>query len=251
MGVRNYLFSLAFLLSGSVLTLAYNGDVIYAINAGGEKHIDYWGVHYDKDPLTGKVGTASSYGKQLVIGRVPGEDQILYQTERYHHSTFGYDIPIYEDGDYVLVLKFCEVYFNSANKKVTLFFVTYLLHAYVLQTLIVDFFFNFQVFDIVLNGDHTIVSDLDIFERVGRGVAHDEYIPFSVLNDKLYVNGAESDIQGGMIRVEFIKVGCIPFHEHIATFYIFLKCSPKILKVAGINESFQKIFYRATETTLK
>lgn len=73
----------------------------------------------------------------------------------------------------------------------------------------------------MLNGDHTIVSDLDIFERVGRGVAHDEYIPFSVLNDKLYVNGAESEIRGGMIRVEFIKVCMLPFNpfDNLTIFY--------------------------------
>ena len=119
MKVRNVMLVRSLLLlCSTVASFANSGEVIYAINAGGEAHIDYWGVHYDKDPLTGKVGTASSFGKQLVIGRVPAEDQILYQTERYHHSTFGYDIPIEEDGDYVLVLKFCEVYFNAANKKV-------------------------------------------------------------------------------------------------------------------------------------
>lgn len=154
------------------------GQIIYAINAGGDAHVDHLGVHYEKDPLSGKVGTASDYGKQLMIGRVPPMDQILYQTERYHHNTFGYDIPIPGDGDYVLVLKFCEVYFNGANLK---------------------------VFDVVLNGDHTIVPDLDIFDRVGRGVAHDEYIPFSVVKGRLYYNEEESDIRGGKIRVEFIK----------------------------------------------
>lgn len=64
----------------------------------------------------------------------------------------------------------------------------------------------FQVFDVVLNGDLTIVPDLDIFDRVGRGIAHDEYIPFSVVKGKLYYNEEESDIRGGKIRVEFIKV---------------------------------------------
>ena len=28
------------------------------------------------------------------IGRVPQADQILYQTERYHGATFGYDMPV-------------------------------------------------------------------------------------------------------------------------------------------------------------
>ena len=94
-------------------------EVIYAINTGGEAHTDSYGIRYLKDPLLGKVGTASDYGKQLIIGRVNAIDQILYQTERYHHSTFGYDVPISEDGDYVMILKFCEVYFNSPNMKVT------------------------------------------------------------------------------------------------------------------------------------
>lgn len=153
-------------------------EVIYAINAGGETHTDSYGVRYMRDPLMGKVGTASDYGKQLIIGRVNTMDQILYQTERYHHSTFGYDIPISDDGDYTLVLKFCEVYFNSPNMK---------------------------VFDVVLNGDHTVVTDLDIFERVGRGIAHDEHVPFRVEKGRLIYNEEESDILGGKIRVEFIK----------------------------------------------
>ncbi|KAK0098981.1 hypothetical protein PV326_010957 [Microctonus aethiopoides] len=133
----------------------------------GDSHTDTYGIRYLKDPLMGKVGTASDYGKQLIIGRVDTVDQILYQTERYHHSTFGYDIPISEDGEHVLILKFCEVYFNSPNMK---------------------------VFDVVLNGDHTVVTDLDIFEKVQRGVAHDEYIPFSIRKGKLIYNDEESDI---------------------------------------------------------
>jgi hypothetical protein len=62
------------------------------------------------------------------------------------------------------------------------------------------------VFDVVLNGDHTIVTNLDIFERVGRGIAHDEYVPFKVHKGKLIYNDEESEILGGKIRIEFIKV---------------------------------------------
>ncbi|KAF5304164.1 hypothetical protein FQR65_LT08057 [Abscondita terminalis] len=165
-----------------LLTFATNvdgiGQVIYAVNCGGDSHVDSFGIHYEKDPLQGRIGIASDYGKRLLIGRVSPNDHILYQTERYHHSTFGYEIPAHTDGDYVLILKFSEVYFNAPDQK---------------------------VFDVVLNGDHTIVSDLDIFEKVGRGVAHDEYIPFVVSKGRLIVNGEESEIRGGRIRVEFIK----------------------------------------------
>ncbi|XP_018333720.1 malectin [Agrilus planipennis] len=153
-------------------------NVIYAVNCGGEAHTDVNGIRYERDPLHGRVGIASDYGKRLFIGRIPPQDQILYQTERYHTNTFGYDIPIPDDGDYVIVLKFCEVYFTSPDQK---------------------------VFDVVLNGDHTVVADLDIFDKVGRGVAHDEYIPFTVSKGRLFVNGEESDIRGGKIRIEFIK----------------------------------------------
>ena len=90
--------------------------VVYAVNCGGDSHVDILGINYAKD--SNKVGTASEYGKQLLIGRVPQKDQILYQTERYHTSTFGYDISISQDGRYLLVLKFSEVYFNAPNMKV-------------------------------------------------------------------------------------------------------------------------------------
>ena len=64
----------------------------------------------------------------------------------------------------------------------------------------------FQVFDVVLNGDLTIASDLDIFDRVGRGVAHDEYIEFEVKDQKILYEGDESELTMGQMRVEFIKV---------------------------------------------
>ncbi|XP_059616630.1 malectin [Phlebotomus argentipes] len=154
-------------------------DVIYALNAGGESHSDRHGITYERDPLMGKVGTASDYGKNIhMIARIADADKILYQTERYHTSNFGYDIPLAGDGEYVLVLKFSEVYFNAPNMK---------------------------VFDVVLNGEHTVVSDLDIFQQVGRGTAHDEYVYFSVSRDRLYYKEDESEIRDNRVRVEFIK----------------------------------------------
>ncbi|GIY75449.1 malectin [Caerostris darwini] len=161
----------------SINTQNYICEIIYAINAGGESHVDTDGIHYRRDPLHGRIGTASDYGKQLIIGRVPRTDQIIYQTERYHSATFGYEIPVNKDGDYVLVLKFCEVYFSSPGMK---------------------------VFDVTLNGVHTIISDLDIFAKVGKGVAFDEYIAFTIKGNKMIINKEESE-HDGKIRVEFIK----------------------------------------------
>ncbi|XP_072456355.1 malectin isoform X2 [Notamacropus eugenii] len=92
-------------------------SVIWAINAGGEAHVDVHGIHFRKDPLEGRVGRASDYGMKLPILRANPEDQILYQTERYNEETFGYEVPIKEEGDYVLVLKFAEVYFAQSQQK--------------------------------------------------------------------------------------------------------------------------------------
>ena len=91
--------------------------MIWAVNCGGESHTDIHGIRYEADPLQ-EVGFASDYGKNLLIQRVVPQDQILYQTERYHLSTFSYDIPVWKDGDYVLVMKFSEVWFTSTNQKV-------------------------------------------------------------------------------------------------------------------------------------
>lgn len=154
-------------------------EVVYAVNAGGEIHRDRNGIMYERDPLMDRIGVASDYGKQLMmIGRVQKTDEILYQTERYHTSTFGYDMPVSGDGEYALVLKFCEVYFNAPNMK---------------------------VFDVRLNGDHTVIADLDIFQQVGKGVAHEEYVHFTVSRGRLFYKEEESEVRGGRVRIEFVK----------------------------------------------
>ncbi|CAF1013344.1 unnamed protein product [Brachionus calyciflorus] len=151
------------------------GEIIYALNAGGESYTDGNGIRYRRDYLT--EGTASDYGRGLDIKRVNAQDKPVYQTERYAAETFGYTIPMPSgDGEYVLWLKFSEVWFNAPNLK---------------------------VFDVALN-DAIVVKDLDIFANVGRGVAHDEIIPFQVRQNKLIVEGKSFPFNGE-IRVDFIK----------------------------------------------
>ena len=113
----------------------------------------------------------------MLIQRCPPQDMILYQTERYHMDTFGYDIPIKGEGNYVLILKFSEVWFAAPNQK---------------------------VFDVLLNGEHIVVPSLDIFAQVGRGVAHDEIVPFEISGKTLKVNGESSSFDG-TLSVEFVK----------------------------------------------
>lgn len=74
----------------------------------------------------------------------------------------------------------------------------------------------------VLNGEHTIVRRLDIYSKVGRGVAHDEIIPFKVKDGKLEVKGEESDLYYNKIGVEFIKVGFLC----VFIYFLFLHLDP-------------------------
>jgi hypothetical protein len=160
------------------------GEIIFALNAGGESFTDSNGIRYRRDYLTD--GTPSDYGRSLLyIQRVPQQDKILYQTERYSMDTFGYTVAMPSgDGDYVLWLKFSEVWFNAPGQK---------------------------IFDIALN-DNIVVEGLDIFGKVGRGVAHDEVIPFQIRHNKLILNGKASPFSSE-VRVDFVKV-CL----------FFLKC---------------------------
>jgi hypothetical protein len=81
------------------------------------------------------------------------------------------------DGDYVLWLKFSEVWFNAPNLK---------------------------VFDVALN-DVVVIKDLDIFGQVGRGVGHDEVIGFKVRSNKIVIDGKSQPFTND-IRVDFVKV---------------------------------------------
>ncbi|VDM49180.1 unnamed protein product [Toxocara canis] len=170
-------------------------NIIYAVNCGGQAHTDINGVEYIADPL--RSGVASDYGSRLNILRVNPHDAILYQTERYDITDFSYDIPTpLEDGEYTLVMKFCEVYFQSAEQK---------------------------VFDVLLNGE-VIISQLDIWKEAGGiGVAHDEIFTFYVKGGSLVISGEQLDASGEL-RLTFAKG---PYdNPKINAFYLYR--GPKI-----------------------
>ena len=81
-----------------------------------------------------------------------------------------------------------------------------------------------QVFDVAVN-QHTVIKGLDIYERVGRAVGHDEYIPFRVNDNQLLLDG-ETLPFNGLIYVEFLKV-CINIAIIITLATIVYNCPPK------------------------
>ena len=107
------------------------------------------------------------------------DDMIIYQTERWSSGTITYSLPLKGDGIYTLILKFSEVYFTRANEK---------------------------VFDIAL-GKKTVVKNLDIYEKVGKGNAYDEYVEFTLKNNKIYFNGNECNgaYENEQLKLKFLK----------------------------------------------
>ena len=150
--------------------------VVHAINCGGYPYTDKAGISYSSDKFY-DGGKTSDYGMNYDISNT--DDMIIYQTERWSSGTITYSLPLKGDGIYTLILKFSEVYFTRANEK---------------------------VFDIAL-GKKTVVKNLDIYEKVGKGNAYDEYVEFILKNNKIYFNGNECNYayENEQLKLKFLK----------------------------------------------
>lgn len=50
-----------------------------------------------------------------------------------------------------------------------------------------------------------VIADLDIYSRVGKAVAYDEVVPFSVDRGQLFVSDGSVDFDG-TLSIQFMKV---------------------------------------------
>ena len=114
-GMSSYKFCLLLIFTVNY-SYALKLNPIFAINCGGQELIDSNGVKYSAD--SNNQGITSGYGQSFIIHRAHASDVPLYQTERYHTSSFFYEFPLPPDGEYVLHLKFAEVWFNNPFGKV-------------------------------------------------------------------------------------------------------------------------------------
>lgn len=172
-----FLLTLLLLFSFSEQKINKN-QVVLAINCGGDEYSDVNGIVYSEDKYYDR-GTTSDHGLNYDISGT--DDMDLYQTERWSPDTLTYSLPVKEEGKYVLILKFSEVYFQSAGDK---------------------------IFDVAL-GKKTVLKNLDIFAKVGKAAALDEFIEFEIKNRKVYVDRTEAknayDADKKVLRVKFIK----------------------------------------------
>ena len=96
-----------------------------------------------------------------------------------------------------------------------------------LQYLQISFF---KVFDIRINQQHIVIKDLDIYDRVGYGVAHDEYVPFTIKNGNLKV-GTYTSPFSGKLYVEFVKVH----------FYYIIRVQSKCLIIVTLTTQYNDL----------
>lgn len=133
-------------------TTSTTGSTTFAVNSGGAQYASPQGVTYlaDSRYSGGNVGTTAS----TISGTTEGA---LYKSERY--GNFSYNIPV-ANGSYSVTLKFAEIYFAAPGKR---------------------------VFSVTVNGQ-TVISDLDIFAKVGKNVAYDVVIPVNVTNGAISIS---------------------------------------------------------------
>ena len=123
----------------------------FAVNSGGGQYTDTSGNVYQSD-TDYSGGTAAS-----TTGAISGtKDPALYQTERY--GNFSYNIPL-ANGNYSVTLKFAEIYWSAAGKR---------------------------VFNVSMQGTR-VITNLDIYAQVGKNAAYDVTIPAAVTNGTLNI----------------------------------------------------------------
>lgn len=133
-------------------TSASAGTVVAAINSGGSQYkSSTTGVTCLAD--TKYIGGTAGNTTTAISGTV---DDTIYQSERY--GNFSYSIPVV-NGNYNVTLKFVEFYFTAAGKR---------------------------VFSVKINGQ-TVISNLDLYAKVGKNTAYDVVTPVSVTNGVLSI----------------------------------------------------------------
>jgi hypothetical protein len=110
--------------------------MVFAVNAGGQKYVDANGTVYQAD---GKFSGGNTHTTSAAIAGT--KDAPLYQSER--SGNFSYAIPV-ANGDYVVTLKFAEIYYSQVGQR---------------------------VFNVLMEGTK-VISNLDLVARVGANKAY-------------------------------------------------------------------------------
>ena len=148
--INSYTFSNV--TANHTIQASFTSNVVFAVNCGGPQYTDSTGVIYTADTMYsgGYLGTTAATTSGTV-------DDALYQTERY--GNFSYNVPV-ANGNYSVTLRFSEIYWTAPGQR---------------------------LFSVVINGQK-VISNLDLYARVGKNAAYDVVIPVSVTNGAISIN---------------------------------------------------------------
>ena len=128
---------------------------VFATNSGGGSYTSKSGVVYAAD--TNYSGGKTSSTTAAITGTA---DPSLYQTYRWANfqGGFSYNVPL-ANGNYIVTLKFAENYWSAAGKR---------------------------AFNVSMQGTQ-VITNLDIYAKVGKNAAYDVSVPVSVSNGTLNI----------------------------------------------------------------
>lgn len=133
---------------GAVSTTT-TSTTVWAVNAGGPRYTAPNGTVYQADTA---FSGGSTYSTTAAIAAT--DEDPLYQSERY--GNFSYAIPL-ASGSYMVEFRFAEIYHSAVNKR---------------------------IFDVRAEGKE-VISNLDLFAKVGRNTAYNVTVPVSVTDGTL------------------------------------------------------------------
>jgi len=133
---------------------------LYRVNCGGSLYVDKQGFTWAADKswssgTWGYVGGNTASTSNPISGT---EDDPLYQTERYGSSTYRFTVP---NGNYRIRLLYSEIYCTTSNCR---------------------------IFSVKAEGT-TIISNLDIYSKVGSFAAYEEVHNVTVNDGELTLEG--------------------------------------------------------------
>jgi hypothetical protein len=171
--------------------------VQWAINAGGQELLASDGIYYQ-----GGYKRQNERTEGIPIDHVSERDSPLYLNIFGDENSFNYKIPVPREGNFLLVLKWAEI-----DGQV---------------------YADDRIMDVVLNGKHKVIKNIDIFKKVGGFAAHFEYVYFSIVDDYLYYKREVSRIRNGRITIDFVKIKGNPFISAIVLFEGNVEVIPKL-----------------------
>ena len=183
------------------LTVNTKSNIVFAVNSAGVQYTSQSGVVYQAD-----TNYSGGYKASTTAAITGTSDVTLYQSERY--GNFSYNIPL-SNGNYIVTLKFAEMYWNGPG---------------------------YRVFNVSMQGIQ-VISNLDIYDKVGKDAAYDVLIPVSVASGTLNINFTSVSDYAKVNAIEITQSQATPPPPAIALDHTGLSFSA----VAGTNPANQTI----------